>query len=82
MQAEALALLSAMGWAGDAILVRKGARHGNIAAAVRFLCYTGIVRLGASRAGPLRGMTPLFAVAIAYVALRERLGWALYLASF
>ena len=41
-------------------------------AIVRFLHYTGIVRLGASRAGPVRSVTPLFAIALAFTFLGER----------
>src|SRR5574341_1956768 len=104
-----------MGWAGDAILVRLGARTSNIFAAAftsysvaalclwiyllgrrglaslrspatiyfvlsgcfqpllaRLLYYTGITRLGVSRAGPLRAISPLFALILAVIFLRER----------
>ncbi len=47
-------------------------------AAVRFLHYTGIVRLGASRAGPVRSVTPLFAIALAFTFLGERPALAVY----
>lgn len=112
---EAVALLSAMGWAGDSILVRKGARASSVFAAAfvsytvsalcfwayvstyfsfdlirspatpyfflsgclqpllaRILFYMGIVRLGVSRASPLRGTSPLFALLLAVIFLRER----------
>lgn len=46
---------------------------------VRFLHYTGIVRLGASRAGPVRGIAPLFAIVIAFLVLAERPGLSVYL---
>ncbi|MFQ5539007.1 MAG: DMT family transporter [Candidatus Binatia bacterium] len=38
----------------------------------RILYYTGITRLGVSRAGPLRGTGPLFAVIVAVIFLNER----------
>lgn len=47
-------------------------------AIVRFLHYTGIVRLGASRAAPVRGVAPLFAIVIAAFVLRERPGLSVY----
>jgi len=47
-------------------------------AIVRFLYYTGVVHLGASRAGPVRGIAPLFAMTIAFVFLGERPGAAVY----
>lgn len=47
-------------------------------ALVRFLHYTGIARLGASRAEPLRSTTPLFASLIAFAALKERAGFIVY----
>ena len=50
-------------------------------AIVRFLHYTGIVRLGASRAGPVRSVTPLFAIALAFTFLGERPEAAVYLGS-
>ena len=48
-------------------------------AIVRFLHYTGIVHLGASRAGPVRSIGPLFAITIAFVFLGERAGATVYL---
>ncbi|MBI4522744.1 MAG: DMT family transporter [Deltaproteobacteria bacterium] len=115
MGPEIIALLSAMGWAGDAILVRLGARTSNIFAAAfmsyfvsalciwvylvggsrlqslgspatiyfvlsgcfqpllaRLLYYTAITRLGVSRAAPLRAISPLFALILAVIFLRER----------
>jgi drug/metabolite transporter, DME family len=45
---------------------------------VRFLHYTGIVRLGASRAAPVRSIAPLFAIAIAFFFLAERPGLSVY----
>ena len=115
MTPEIAALLSAMGWAGDSILVRKGARTSNVVAAAffsycvaavffwsylafylsprllwsraavffalagcvqpllaRILFYMGITRMGVSRAGPLRGAEPLFALTLAVIYLRER----------
>jgi uncharacterized membrane protein len=48
-------------------------------AIVRVMFYIGIVRLGVSRAGPLRGTSPLFAVAIAFFLLDDRPGWIVYL---
>ena len=51
-------------------------------AIVRFLHYTGIVRLGASRAGPVRSVTPLFAIALAFTFLGERPDAGVYLGSF
>lgn len=50
-------------------------------AIVRFLHYTGIVRLGASRAGPVRSVTPLFAIALAFTFLGERPATEVYLGS-
>lgn len=115
MRPEVIALLSAMGWAGDAILVRMGARTSNIYGAAflsycvsaiclwsyilvsyplhllwspattyfllsgclqplltRLLYYIGITRLGVSRAGPLRGTSPLFALVLAVLFLNEQ----------
>lgn len=115
MRPEVIAILSAMGWAGDAILVRMGARTSNIYGAAflsycvsaiclwsylflyfplnllwspatvyfvlsgclqplmaRVLYYIGMTRLGVSRAGPLRGTSPLFALTIAVLFLHER----------
>lgn len=50
-------------------------------AIVRFMHYTGIVRLGASRAGPVRSVTPLFAIALAFTFLGERPEVGVYLGS-
>ena len=115
MRAEIVAILSAMGWAGDSVLVRLGLRQSNIFAAMlvsyvvsvtciwtylfittpldflrspamvyflisgclqplfaRALYYEALTRMGVSRAGPLRGAEPLFAVAIAVTVLREQ----------
>jgi len=115
MRAEVIAILSAMGWAGDAVLVRLGARTSNIYAAAflsysvstfclwtylfvyfplgqiwsgatayfllsgclqplvaRILYYIGLIRLGAFRAGPLRGSSPVFALILAVIFLNER----------
>lgn len=115
MRPEMIAILSAVGWAGDSILVRKGARTSNVFAAAflsyavsalcfwcylfiyvplhllwspaaiyfllsgclqpllaRVLYYVGIIRMGVSRAGPLRGTSPLFALILAVVFLGER----------
>lgn len=115
MRPEVIAILSAMGWGGDAILVRMGARTSNIYAAAflsysvsavslwsylllayplhllwspatvyfvlsgclqpllaRIFYYIGITRLGVSRAGPLRGTSPLFALVLAVIFLGER----------
>ncbi|HEU4342828.1 MAG TPA: DMT family transporter [Candidatus Binatia bacterium] len=115
MLPEIVAILSAMGWAGDSVLVRLGTRRSNIFAAMlvsflvsascvwtyllsfssldflaspamiyflvsgclqplfaRALYYEGLTRIGVSRAGPLRGSEPLFAVAIAVMFLHER----------
>lgn len=115
MGAEVIAILSSMGWAVDAILVRMGARTSNIYSAAflsysvsaiclwsylllyypyhllwspatiyfllsgclqplvaRLLYYTGITRLGVSRAGPLRGVSPFFALSIGVLFLHER----------
>lgn len=41
----------------------------------RALFYQGITRMGVARAGPLRGIEPLFAAAIAVILLHERPGW-------
>ena len=125
MQPEFLALMAAIGWAINGILVRKGSRHSAIGSAVflsllttvgllwsigwwyfplgflrspaifyfvlggliqpafvRFLNYTGISRLGASRAQALRAATPLFASVIALIALHERPGIEVYIAIF
>ncbi|MBI2090580.1 MAG: DMT family transporter [Deltaproteobacteria bacterium] len=122
MGAEFFALTAALGWAIEAILVRKGAQYASVSLAalmsfavtalllwavnwwsfplsllyspatfyfilggliqpafVRFLHYTGIVRLGASRAGPVRGIAPLFAIIVAFFFLGERPGVSVYL---
>lgn len=122
MKPEAIAILSALGWAGDAILVRLGARTSNVVAAAflsysvsalclwsylffccpfhllwspstiyfllsgcfqpllaRILYYMGLTRLGVSRAGPLLGTSPLFAVFIAAVFLHERPTFFVYI---
>ena len=47
-------------------------------AIVRLLQYTAIVRLGASRAGPIRGVSPLFAIFIATLLLGEQPGASVY----
>ena len=44
----------------------------------RALFYEGITRIGVARAGPLRGIEPLFATAIAIVIFRERPGWLVF----
>ncbi|MGE5304260.1 MAG: DMT family transporter [Alphaproteobacteria bacterium] len=123
MQPDILALLAAVGWSINGILVRKGSEHSAVAPAVflsllatvsflwsiswwyfpsgflrspalfyfaaggviqpalvRFLNYTGISRLGASRAQSIRSVTPLFASVIALLALHERPGMAVYVA--
>lgn len=115
MRPEIVAIFSAMGWAGDSVLVRLGLRQSNIFAAMlvsytvsvtciwtyilmttplnffrspamlyflasgclqplfaRALYYEALIRLGVSRAGPLRGAEPLFATAIAVVILHEQ----------
>lgn len=41
----------------------------------RALFYEGITRIGVARAGPLRGIEPLFATAIAVIVFHERPGW-------
>ena len=48
-------------------------------AMVRVLFYVGIVRLGVSRAGPIRGTAPLFSVAIALFLFHERPAPMVYL---
>ena len=123
VQPEILALIAAIGWAINGILVRKGAQYSAVASAVllsllaivcflwsiswwyfpsgfvrspampyfalgglmqpalvRLLNYTGISRLGASRAQSIRSATPLFAAVIALVALHERPGLRVYIA--
>ena len=115
MRPEIVAIFSAMGWAGDSVLVRLGLRQSNIFAAMllsysvsvtcmwtylllttpldflqspamvyflvsgclqplfaRALYYEALIRMGVSRAGPLRGAEPLFAVAIAVTVLHEQ----------
>jgi DME family drug/metabolite transporter len=115
MRPEVVAMLSAMGWAGDSVLVRLGLRRSNIFAAMlvsytvsvtciwtyilmttpldflrspamhyflisgclqplfaRALYYEALIRLGVSRAGPLRGAEPLFATALAVAVLHEQ----------
>lgn len=47
-------------------------------ALVRILFYIGIIRLGVSRAGPIRGTTPLFSLIIAFFWLHERPGALVY----
>jgi len=44
----------------------------------RALFYEGITRIGVARAGPLRGIEPLFATVIAIVIFRERPGWLVF----
>ena len=48
-------------------------------AMVRVLFYIGIVRLGVSRAGPIRGTSPLFSVAIAFFLFQDRPAFIVYL---
>jgi uncharacterized membrane protein len=48
-------------------------------AIVRVLFYVGIVRLGVSRAGPMRGTSPFFSVAIAFFLFHERPELIVYL---
>jgi uncharacterized membrane protein len=48
-------------------------------AMVRVLFYIGIVRLGVSRAGPIRGTSPLFSVAIAFFLFQDRPDFIVYL---
>lgn len=48
-------------------------------AMVRVMFYIGIVRLGVSRAGPIRGTAPFFTVALAFFVLRERPELIVYL---
>ena len=121
MRLEFVAILSAMGWAMDSILVRMGARFSDVFAAAflsflvtalclwtyivfsfpldlvwnpaviyfvmsgllqpllaRILYYEGMMRLGVSRAGTLRGTGPLFAVILAVIFLHERPGISVY----
>lgn len=44
----------------------------------RALFYEGITRIGVARAGPLRGIEPLFATAIAIAVFHERPGWLVF----
>jgi drug/metabolite transporter, DME family len=44
----------------------------------RALFYEGITRMGVARAGPLRGIEPLFATAIAIVIFHEQPGWLVF----
>ena len=44
----------------------------------RALFYQGITRIGVARAGPLRGIEPLFAAAIAMIVFNERPGLQVY----
>jgi len=44
----------------------------------RALFYQGIIRIGVARAGPLRGIEPLFATIIAVVVLKENPGLQVY----
>lgn len=119
--AEITAIISAMGWATDSVLVRQGLRRSNIFAAMlvsfavsitivwiylfattsleflsspamiyylisgcmqplmaRALFYEGITRIGVARAGPLRGIEPLFATIIGVVFLHEQPGVLVY----
>lgn len=48
-------------------------------AMVRVMFYIGIVRLGVSRAGPIRGTSPLFSVAIAFFLFHDRPGLIIYI---
>jgi drug/metabolite transporter, DME family len=48
-------------------------------AIVRVMFYVGIVRLGVSRAAPIRGTSPFFSVAIAFFLFRERPELLVYL---
>ena len=122
MRPEIVPFLSAMGWAVDSILVRKGARTSSVLSAAflsyvvttvlmwsyvainyplsivrspaawyfmasgtlqpllaRIFLYIGIDRLGVARAMPLRGVGPLFSVAIAVAFLHERPVMPVYL---
>jgi len=51
-------------------------------AIVRVLFYMGIIRLGVSRAGPVRGTAPLFTLALAFFVLSERPGLLVYTGAF
>jgi drug/metabolite transporter, DME family len=44
----------------------------------RALFYEGITRIGVARAGPLRGIEPLFATAIAIAIFHEQPGWLVF----
>ena len=44
----------------------------------RALFYQGITRIGVARAGPLRGIEPLFAGAIAVIFFHEQPGWLVF----
>ena len=44
----------------------------------RALFYEGITRIGVARAGPLRGIEPLFAAAIALLVFNEQPGLQVY----
>lgn len=44
----------------------------------RALFYQGITRIGVARAGPLRGIEPLFATAIAVAFFHEQPGWLVF----
>jgi uncharacterized membrane protein len=48
-------------------------------AIVRVMFYVGIVRLGVSRAGPIRGTSPFFSVAIGFFLFQERPPLIVYL---
>ncbi|MEO6163526.1 MAG: DMT family transporter [Candidatus Binatia bacterium] len=48
-------------------------------AMVRVMFYIGIVRLGVSRAGPIRGTSPFFSVAIAFFLFHDRPGLIVYI---
>lgn len=121
MRPELIAIVSAMGWAGDAVLVRIGARSSSVVSAAfmsyafsalslwiylivsfplnrlwsaatiyfllsgclqpllaRILYYMGLMRIGVSRAGPLRGAEPLLSVTLAVLFLHERPNLAVY----
>ncbi len=49
---------------------------------VRFLSYTGIDRIGASRADPLRSTQPIFAIIIGSLLMSELPTWKVWLATF
>jgi len=122
--AEIIAIFSAVGWAGDSILVRFGLRKSSVFAAMlmsfavsttcmwtylivttsleflkspamiyyvisgcmqplfaRALYYEGITRIGVARAGPMRGVEPLFAAVAAVAFLNEEPGIPVFLGS-